>query len=85
MRVAESLTHKLQGVEDDKITATLDVSGFVHIKNDALFCHRTQQPDLKKFSDRDLHELSTTEYFSLIHSNLAYRKKNEEDLFDGIR
>ena len=57
-RIAEALTHKLQGVEDDQITATIDVSHFSHVKNDALFCHHTQQPDFRKFSDRDLGELA---------------------------
>ncbi len=84
-RVAESLTYKLQGVDDKEISTTIDVSRFTHLKNDALFCHRTQLPDFKKFSEQDLHKLGTTEYFSLVHSNLEYQKKKEDDLFDGLR
>ena len=50
-RVAESLTHKIQSVEDTEITTIIDVSHFTHLKNDALFCHRTQLPDFRKFSE----------------------------------
>jgi len=83
-KVAESLSFKLQGVEDNKITAIIDVSRYSHIKKDALFCHRTQMPDFKKFSDQDLLGLSTKEYFYLVHSELPHQKKREADLFEGL-
>lgn len=84
-KIAGSLNFKLQGVKDDKITAIIDVSRYSHIKKDALFCHRTQLPDFKKFSDQDILKLATTEYFYLAHSELPRQKKREADLFEGIR
>lgn len=82
--VAESLSVRLQGVEEDAITAVLDVSRYTHIKRDALFCHRTQLPDFRKFSERDLDTIFTTEYFSLVHSRLPHPQGKEGDLFAGL-
>jgi LmbE family N-acetylglucosaminyl deacetylase len=84
-RVAESLSFNLEGVEDNEITAIIDVSRYTHIKKSALFCHRTQLPDFKKFSEQDLDILATREYFSLVHSSLPHQKKREDDLFEGLR
>lgn len=83
--VAESLSVKLTGVEEDKIAAILDVSRYAHIKKEALFCHRTQLPDFRKFNEEDFCKIFSKEYFSLVYSNLSPQKKKEEDLFEGLR
>jgi LmbE family N-acetylglucosaminyl deacetylase len=83
--LAESLSVKLKGVEEDKITAVIDVSRYAHIKKEALFCHRTQLPDFMKFNEEDFNKIFTLEYFSLVYSNLPHQKKEEEDLFEGLR
>lgn len=83
--LAESLTFKLRGVEEEKVTAVIDVSRYKHVKRDALFCHRTQLPDFRKFSEQDFDKIFTIEYFSLAHSNLPHQKKKENDLFEGLR
>ena len=83
--IAESLSVRLHGIEEDKITAVIDVSRFSHIKRDALYCHRTQVPDFKKFNEEDLHKIFTKEYFSLAHSSLSHQMEMENDLFEGLR
>lgn len=83
--VAESLTVKLMGVEEYEITAVIDVTRYTHIKRDALFCHRTQLPDFRKFSEQDFSKIFTTEYFSLIHSSHPHPSKKEDDLFEDLR
>lgn len=82
--VAESLSVKLKGVEDDQVSATIDVSRYAHIKKEALFCHRTQLPDFRKFNEEDFSKILSKEYFSLIYSNLPHQEE-EEDLFEGLR
>lgn len=85
INIAESLSIKLHGITEDKITAVIDVSRFAHIKRDALYCHRTQVPDFKKFNEEDLHKIFAKEYFSLAYSSLSDQKEREDDLFEGLR
>ena len=83
--MAESLSVKLEGVEDNQITAVIDVSRYAHIKKEALFCHRTQLSDFRKYNEEDFNKILSKEYFSLIYSNLSCQKRGEDDLFEYLR
>jgi len=83
--VAESLSLRLEGVDDREITTMIDVSPYTHIKKDALFCHRTQLPGFRKFSEEDLDRLATKEYFRLVYPPSSQQGYREEDLFEGLR
>lgn len=77
--------HGLNGVPDDQVTATVDVSLYIEGKAKTLYCQRNQILDYASWHMDDIQVQWDKEYFALAASKLRRRPRAENDLFAGLR
>lgn len=75
----------LAGVPRERLTAFVDVSGFVVRKVEAFSCHRTQAKDSARILSREgYREFARLETYVLAKTRLPRPRRPESDLFEGI-
>jgi LmbE family N-acetylglucosaminyl deacetylase len=75
----------LAGVPRERLSAFVDVSGFVGRKVEAFSCHRTQAKDSARILSREgYREFARQETYVLAKTRLPRTRLPESDLFEGI-
>jgi LmbE family N-acetylglucosaminyl deacetylase len=75
----------LASVQDDQITATLDVSPYCDAARNALLCQRRRSLGITHGPLATQGGPWNNEYYTLVESHLNRRTRRERDLFAGLR
>ena len=81
---AEMLDPRLQGTDEDKITAIVDTSAFGEQKWKAVTCHRTQRADWGRIGQEQVNAMVQREYYVLADSLVGWPQGHEQDLFERV-